>query len=134
MPEEELMHNQRRGARGQEMGCAIILIARLLLVQHEALQTTAAQCSAADQADQKKNQTGKRTLSNLRGGTLLHLAHSCSRMNMFMSPSELLGRKQKRLLRMPRVTLLTRGFRKRRACCGKSASREKKALLITSEW
>lgn len=36
------------------MGCAIILIARLPLVQQEALQTIAAQCSAADQADQKK--------------------------------------------------------------------------------
>lgn len=119
------------------MGCAIILIARLLLVQQGALQTVAAQCSAADQADQKKNQTEKRTLSNLKGGTVLHLAHSCNRMNMFMSASELLGRKQKRLLRMLRmlrVTLLTRGFRKRRACWGKSASKEKKALLVTIEW
>lgn len=101
-------------------------------MQHQALQTTAAQCNAADQVDQK-NQTEKRTLSNLRGGTLLHLAHSCNRMNMFMSASELLGRKQKRLLRMLRVTLLTHSFRKRRACVENlQAKRRKLSSLLLS--
>lgn len=96
MQEEGLVHSQRRGAGVSRRGGGgggglggwgglIILIVQLLLAQHDAFQTIAAQCIVVEQVDQK-NQTEKkkkRVLSNLRGGTLLHLALSCNRMNTF---------------------------------------------------
>lgn len=64
---------------------------------------------------------------------MLHLAHSCNRMNMFMSASELLGRKQKRLLRMLRMLRVSDfvdpWFQKKKGLLGENLQAKRRKLF-----